>query len=471
MRRRHFRKHFEISKAEAGRFMTARYAGNYCCVRGHKMRSLFRFVVCLAIAGMISGCSEVNYFRQGIGTDVYSSELPNVTALNDVYIALICRQAGLANEGETCDTPTLGPYWTTFVQAGMNDIDRRCDAYLAWLDDRKRSQTPVLNELHALSAATIGIMNATGVGANPITIVGLAFGLAADTFTNVQSRLVLEANHSTVQAVVLGNQSQYRREVIGKVVDNKPAAIYLLRGYLRICMPFSIETSINDTLTVYHRSGAGALDQYAGIFQRPALIPSVSQALRQSIPSSSRAPLQSVAEQPGGPPPPKVIGSPQTAVENKMPIFDGRQIQGNLCVSAPDGNFGTETREAIRQAKLAANMSRAATRPLFKSVNNQISTNEEAQIFLDAKHCELDRSGTNRAYATAFEKFRFADENAIKDLQRALAKCDSNVKQTGIFDKATRDGILAATGMAGSTVGKTDRLNDKSYAWVSGACI
>jgi hypothetical protein len=429
------------------------------------MRSLFQLVVCVAIAGMIAGCSasDINYFRQGIGTDVYSSELPNVTALNSAYVALICRQAGLANEGETCDTPMLGRYWATFVQAGMNDIDRRCDAYLAWLDDRKRSQTPVLNELHALSAATIGIMNAAGVGANPITIVGLAFGLAADTFTNVQSRLVLEANHSTVQAVVLDNQSQYRREVISKVVDNKPAAIYLLRGYLRICMPFSIETSINDTLTVYHRSGAGALTQ-PGIFQRPALIPSASQALRQSIPSGPRAPLPGVAGQAGGPKPETKIGGAQTEVEHGLLISVGQRIQGNLCVSVADGNFRADTREAIRQAKLAAP-------PLFGSVNDQIGTNREAQIFFDAKHCELDRSGTDRSYATAFEKFRFADEIAIKDLQKALAKCDPNVKQTGIFDKATRNGISAATGRTGSTVAKTDRLNDKSYEWVLGVCI
>jgi hypothetical protein len=445
---------------------------------GHKMRSLFRLVVCVAIAGLIAGCnlSDNNYFRQGIGTDVYSSELPNATALSDAYVALICRQAGLANEGETCDTPTLGRYWATFVQAGMNDVDRRCDAYLAWLDDRKRSQTPVLNELHALSAATIGVMGATGVGVNPITIVAIAFGLAADTFTNVQSRLVLEANHSTVQVVVLDNQSQYRREVIGKVVDNKPAAIYLLRGYLRICMPFSIETSMENTLTVYHRSGAAALVQQPGVFQRPALIPSASDAFRQSIPASPRTQLPSVAGQPGPKPEETVLGA-QTDTE-KMPISVGRRIQGNLCISDASGNFGTntregtDTREAIHQAKIGANMSRVAKTapPLFKPVSSQIGTNDEAQIFLNAQHCESDRSGTDRAYATAFEKFRFADDIAIKDLQRALAKCDPNVKQTGIFDKATRDGISTATGRSGSTVPRTDRLNDKAYEWVSGIC-
>jgi hypothetical protein len=122
---------------------------------------------------------------------------------------------------------------------------------------------------------------------------------------------------------------------------------------------------------------------------------------------------------------------------------------------------------------MAANMSRAARTapPLFKPVSNQIGTDDEAQIFLNAQHCESDRSGKDRAYATAFEKFRFADDIAIRDLQKALAKCDANVGQTGIFDRATRDGISAATGRNGSTVPRTDRLNDKAYEWVSGSCI
>ncbi len=32
------------------------------------------------------------------------------------------------------------PHWNTLVKDGMNDIDTRCDAYLAWYDSRKRSQ-------------------------------------------------------------------------------------------------------------------------------------------------------------------------------------------------------------------------------------------------------------------------------------------------------------------------------------------
>jgi TIR domain len=195
-----------------------------------------------------------------------------------------------------------------------------------------------------------------------------------------------------------------------------------------------------------------------GVVIAAAVVAAVYWSLAGYFPSNDEIPL---------------IGGAQTEVEQRMPISIARQIQGNLCVLVDDGKFGTDTREAIRQAKLAANMRRVGNgaSPLFRSINGQIDTNEEAQIFLSAYHCQLDRSGKDRAYATAFEKYRFADENAIKDLQSALAKCDPNVQQTGIFDKATRDAISAATSRRGSTVAKTDRLNDKSYEWVSAFCI
>jgi len=110
-------------------------------------------------------------------------------------------------------------------------------------------------------------MQATGVGAAPIAVVGAAFGLAASTFTNINSRLVLEVNHSTVQAVVLTRQAQYREQLLGNpaknippvVIASKPAAIYALRSYLRLCMPITIETEINNTVTVFERGGAIAL--------------------------------------------------------------------------------------------------------------------------------------------------------------------------------------------------------------------
>jgi hypothetical protein len=141
----------------------------------------------------------------------------------------------------------------------MNDVDQRCDAYLAWLDEKKRSREPILKQLAAMGAATAGILQAVDSGPKSLALAGIAFGLAAETFTNINSRLLQEVDHTTVQTTVLNNQQIYRDKVLGEIVDNRPAAIYLLRGYLRICMPFSIEMDINNTVTVFHRSGAGAL--------------------------------------------------------------------------------------------------------------------------------------------------------------------------------------------------------------------
>ena len=223
------------------------------------MRAVVRSVACAALELTAAGClfgPNGAYFREGIGTSLERPELGDVTAIQDIYIAHLCRQAGLP----ICDDVSMSAQaWTLFVQAGMNDIDLRCDAYLAWLDNRKRSATPILNQLAAMNTTTQAIMHATGSGATAITIVGIAFGLAADTFTNVNSRLLLEVNQSTVQSVVIGHQTEYRLKAANVLVISRPMAIYLLRNYLRICMPFSIETSINNTVSVYHRVGPEAL--------------------------------------------------------------------------------------------------------------------------------------------------------------------------------------------------------------------
>jgi hypothetical protein len=211
----------------------------------------------LALAAAACGSVEGRYYREGIGTDLWWSGLPEATRLQEFYIGYICQQAGLPVivEGDyvLCAAGFSPPDWSLFFQAGMNDIDRRCDAYLTWLDDKRRGREPVLKQLASTGAAIAAILRAAEAGPTPIAIVGIAFGLAADTFTNVTSRLLLEVNHSTVQSVVLGYQADFREKHVNDRIDNQPAAIYLLRSYLRLCMPYSIEMSINNTVTVYHR--------------------------------------------------------------------------------------------------------------------------------------------------------------------------------------------------------------------------
>src|SRR5438094_272229 len=91
---------------------------------------------CLLVGGL-AGCNSVAV--NGVGTDLYTSDLPKTSEIQDKYVAYICGQAG----GATCEGSSG---WDAFVLAGMNDIDSRCDAYLAWLDRKKRSAKPILSE-------------------------------------------------------------------------------------------------------------------------------------------------------------------------------------------------------------------------------------------------------------------------------------------------------------------------------------
>jgi hypothetical protein len=234
---------------------------------GRAMRGV-GLLSCIGIAMLATGCSTLDerYTREGAGTDLYVPELADSARLQEIYVGYICQQAALSYEQIDgvliCREPALTVNWQVFVQAGMNDIDRRCDGYLTWLDNRRRWEGPIHQEILDTQATTLAILAATAVGPNPIAIVAAAFGLAAHSFTNFNSRLLFEVEKSTVQSVVLTRQQKYR-ETLPTVIDNRPAAIYALRQYLRLCMPMTIETQINTTVKLFERGGVAALNQSA----------------------------------------------------------------------------------------------------------------------------------------------------------------------------------------------------------------
>lgn len=227
------------------------------------MRGKGAIVACVGMALLTAGCSRDSmYLREGVGTEVPYTDVAAVTNLQEIYFGEVCRQAGLVVRQTPdgvllCDETVMSPpAWAIFVQAGMNDIDRRCDAYLAWLDNRRRWNEPILKQLHSTAAVTAAVMGLSGVGATPIAIAGAAFGFAQETFVNLSGRLITEINQSTVQSLVLTRQNAYRDGLRNRAIPNKPAAAYALRSYLRICMPMTIETEINTTMTGVDRNGS-----------------------------------------------------------------------------------------------------------------------------------------------------------------------------------------------------------------------
>jgi hypothetical protein len=292
---------------------------------------------CMGLALLVGGCdtNDSRFFRYGIGTNLYSEDIAQTTQYQDIYLTELCRQTlslTSTTEGQ-CVNAQLSPNdWNLLVQAGLNDVDRRCDSYLAWLDDRRRTNTAVLKELGDLTVATQAIMRVSGVSASPITLAGLAFGLAADTFINVNSRLLLEIDKTTVQTLVLRRRDQYRVGLQTVRIENRPAAIHALRSYLNICTPFTIETDINATITVFQQVGAGGLDN-KGPLVTPKTIP----------PQRADKPIIVT------PPPPTPLGTALTPLEKNMGLEQARAIQRVLCIddTGDFGPLGSPTRRSL----------------------------------------------------------------------------------------------------------------------------
>lgn len=342
------------------------------------------------------------------------------------------------------------PEWTLFVQAGMNDIDRRCDTYLTWLDDKRRSREPVLKQLADMGAATAGILQAANVGAAPIAMVGIAFGLAADTFTNVNSRLLFEINQSTVQEIVFRREQQFRAAVVRKAIISRPDAIHALRLYLRICMPITIETEINTGITLLERGGLAA-----GGAQRSLVAPDT---VGRALISNPERPL------PPPPPPPPAEPNKLTAVERAMSPEEVKRIQMALCVPSERdlGPPQSRTRLAIRDYLIGRRFS-GVTDDIKIDVRIRANLNEAADEVGD---CLRSSVGLKNSFEVgAYGVPATLAKDKITDMQRklkiALTKSGSSLPvpdETGVFDPKTRAAIAEFSKSQGGGVA-TDQLS------------
>lgn len=225
-------------------------------------------LISAAFCLFVSSCSadtKTSLVYNDVGTDLYSASLPDSTRRLDDYTGYICQSAGLTRvDGAgraVCPVASFkAKEWNDFVQMGVYDIDQRCDRYLAWLDAAKRSKTPIANQISGTARLTNQVLLLTGTAMPAISIVAAAFGYASDTFTNVQSSLLIELDHSTVQSVVYGIQNKLKDEISTEAISSKPQALSVLRTYLRSCMPFTIATEVNTQLSTLGRNGVVAGD-------------------------------------------------------------------------------------------------------------------------------------------------------------------------------------------------------------------
>lgn len=295
----------------------------------------------LAVAGCQGG--EQNYLTTGIGTELTAPNLARTESLQNQYFGYLCRQANSQPyvAGERCEVAN----WDLIVRQGMNDIDRRCDAYLQWLDNRKRSKGPWISQIGDTAAATAAVLGQVNAGTKAITIVAQAFQLVTKSVENYHSRLLLEVESSTIHSIVLKGRYDFRTYLQEKGVhfSNKPDAEHALRSYTRLCLPFAIEAKINNFSTL------GANGERPGIDNTLGDLPVVG-------------PVTANTE----------VFKPDRGQGTDNPVTVKRiaeAVQKALCVPA-DGKVGPQTVEAIRAYQYT--QKQAETGELTETVENEI---------------------------------------------------------------------------------------------------
>jgi hypothetical protein len=228
------------------------------------MRTATIAAACVGLALLVSGCdpNDRTYFRNGIGTELYTADTASATEFQNIYLDYLCRQSSsyVGADAPGCPQPLVPDHvWPVIVQAGLNDIDARCDSYLAWLDQKRRENAGILTEIGAVRFAVDALTNpavVTGVSPVALAAISAAFGLATSTVNNFNS-LLLQVDHTTVQNVVFNNRHDFRENLVklSSTINNKPMAIHTLRTYLTICMPMTISANINSTVTVFQQTG------------------------------------------------------------------------------------------------------------------------------------------------------------------------------------------------------------------------
>jgi hypothetical protein len=144
------------------------------------------------------------------------------------YLESLCRQAGLpvSPAGRACEGLRGARAWTVVVQAGLNDIDRRCDAYLAWVDERKRLGR-VTEDLDA------------AVPLRAMAAAAAALGIEQRVF----ARRIGSASATALIQAAVQRQQRYRAS-LPSTISGRLAAIEVMRRYLLICAPAAIEAEL-----------------------------------------------------------------------------------------------------------------------------------------------------------------------------------------------------------------------------------
>ncbi len=423
-------------------------------------RRLTRILI-VPLMATVTGCASQtdmqDLLANGIGSSIETTTTADRTQMLEEYFDLMCARAGLtlasgANGHHSCPANMDGLDWQKVVFASLNDIDERCDGYLESLYQARRDNETAVKHLTNLQALTQAVMTKRRIDRNSdrkasarraYGIVALTFNFAQDSMQNYYA-LINALEERKINQLVKKRQTDYRNEMQNSPspsssyiasVDSRPKAYFAIRGYLRLCIPSTIESEILTTLIHVRYSGG---ERSSPKRDDPGL-----QAIR-IIPATPKTGGELIYRNPRGPNPGRygsngrrpdqsgngpggadefvgVVGATGTT-EKLLSKRLGQKIQAVLCVK-PTGDFGvlgsnSPTRRAIRLYRVAKNYHAAILKLPSRNLVGSLKFTERVELLPKAALQDCSRT----QFLNAYERFRYAKPGDRLNVQNAIKK-------------------------------------------------
>jgi hypothetical protein len=188
-----------------------------------------------------AGCVDGGRLRllTGPEVDINPAELQLYRDNQDAVV-----QNLLALAGQPGAVQPINNDWNPVVEAGIQFVQQRCEAYLDAIFWFNRYKNTTVNQINLLGAGTASALGIAQAAARDIALVALAFGITAQSIEILGSSILYKMDPSAVKSLVTASQGVYLRSIRTIRYTTRPAAMQAIQGYLNLCLPPTLEAQV-----------------------------------------------------------------------------------------------------------------------------------------------------------------------------------------------------------------------------------
>jgi len=199
-----------------------------------------KFLLPIITLSFISGCAswvasdQSQLAQSGTGSNIDSSLVTTYTTNQTAVVAQLKTLTGVSN-----------PSWDQIISAGLQYSDARCSDYvesLYWVNKQSKADVRDVNSAGTLVTGVMGIAKSA---ASEIAAAAVLFGYAEESINNSGSRVLFDLEPSSIRSLVEGSQKAFRGALLTGYNDQS-GAFSVIREYIALCLPSTIEAEINN---------------------------------------------------------------------------------------------------------------------------------------------------------------------------------------------------------------------------------